>query len=90
MVDIIGTLKKLFNYQPDESSRDWHDSDPSIRPSTAEECHYDVVWSEQDESYVATVKEFPSMSWLEETPDKALNGIRNLVRDTLEEIARGQ
>jgi len=78
-------FKKLFNYQPDDfTSRENIDGTPS--PATAEECHYDVKWSEEDQAFVATVKEFPSMSWIEESPDKALAKLRDLVRATLKEM----
>ena len=42
---------------------------------------YRVTWSEDDNEYVGLCAEFPSLSWLADTPEKALKGIRNLVMD---------
>jgi len=41
---------------------------------------YRVTWSEEDQEHVGLCAEFPSLSWLEPTPEKALVGIRNLVQ----------
>jgi predicted HicB family RNase H-like nuclease len=40
---------------------------------------YRVTWSEDDNEYVGLCAEFPSLSWLANTPEKALKGIRRLV-----------
>jgi predicted HicB family RNase H-like nuclease len=40
---------------------------------------YRVTWSEDDSEYVGLCVEFPSMSWLAETPEAALAGIRDVV-----------
>ena len=39
---------------------------------------YKVFWSEEDQEYVATCDEFPSLSWLSECPIQALCGIVGL------------
>ncbi len=44
-------------------------------------CTYRVTWSEEDQEYVGMCAEFPSLSWLEETQEGALSGIRSLVRE---------
>jgi predicted HicB family RNase H-like nuclease len=44
---------------------------------------YRVTWSEDDNEYVGLCAEFSSLSWLADTPEKALKGIRNLVADVL-------
>jgi predicted HicB family RNase H-like nuclease len=44
---------------------------------------YRVTWSEDDNEYVGLCAEFPSLSWLADTPEKALKGIRNVVADVL-------
>ena len=44
---------------------------------------YRVTWSAEDEEYVGLCAEFSSLSWLAPTPQQALAGIRNLVRDVL-------
>ena len=49
---------------------------------------YRVTWSEEDQEYVGLCAEFPSVSWLEDTPEKALQGIRTLVRKILTDIRR--
>ena len=40
---------------------------------------YRVFWSDEDEEYVALCAEFGLLSHLDETPEKALSGIRDLV-----------
>jgi predicted HicB family RNase H-like nuclease len=40
---------------------------------------YRVTWSEDDAEYVGLCAEFPSLSWLAQTPETALKGIRTLV-----------
>lgn len=47
---------------------------------------YRVRWSEEDGEYLATVAEFPSLSWLEENQADAFEGIVNLVRDVVEDM----
>lgn len=47
---------------------------------------YRVTWSEDDQEHVGLCAEYPSLSWLEETPEEALSGIRNLVRDCVEDM----
>ena len=44
---------------------------------------YRVTWSEDDNEYVGLCAEFPSLSWLADTQDKALKGIRKLMTDVL-------
>jgi predicted HicB family RNase H-like nuclease len=44
---------------------------------------YRVTWSEDDNEYVGLCAEFPGLSWLAETPEKALKGIRKLVADVV-------
>lgn len=83
-------FKKLFNYQPDDFTMRENLTSDAPFPATAEECHYDVHWSEEDQGFVATVSEFPSMSWIEETPDKAITRLRNLVRETLKEMQQDE
>ena len=49
---------------------------------------YRVTWSEEDQEHVGLCAEFPSLSWLEKTPEKALQGIRKLVRACVADIIR--
>ena len=44
---------------------------------------YRVTWSEDDSEYVGLCIEFPSMSWLSETPESALIGIRKVVGEVV-------
>jgi len=44
---------------------------------------YRVLWSEEDQEYVGLCSEFPSLSWLETTQEKALKGIRNIVSECI-------
>ena len=47
---------------------------------------YRVIWSKEDEEYVALCAEFPSLSWLAETPEEALQGIRAMVADVVVDL----
>jgi predicted HicB family RNase H-like nuclease len=47
---------------------------------------YRVTWSEQDQEHVGLCAEFPSLSWLAASPEKALSGIRKLVQDCVEDL----
>jgi len=47
---------------------------------------YQVTWSEEDQEHAGLCAEFPSLSWLEDTPEKALKGIRGLVRDCIKDL----
>ncbi len=49
---------------------------------------YRVTWSEDDNEYVGLCAEFPSLSWLADTQEKALRGIRNLVGDVLMDMGK--
>lgn len=47
---------------------------------------YRVTWSTEDEEFVGLSAEFPSLSWLARTPEKALAGIRKLVADCVADM----
>ena len=49
---------------------------------------YRVTWSEDDAEYVGLCAELPSLSWLEKTPERALIGIRQLVKETVADLRR--
>ena len=51
---------------------------------------YRVTWSEEDEEHVGLCAEFPSLSWLASSPEKALQGIRALVKKSVAEITRNK
>lgn len=42
---------------------------------------YRVIWSDEDQEYVGLCVEFPSLSWLEGSPENALKGVRELVAE---------
>jgi predicted HicB family RNase H-like nuclease len=48
---------------------------------------YRVTWSEDDKEYVGLCVEFPSLSWLDSTPENALKGIRKVVADVVDEMS---
>jgi predicted HicB family RNase H-like nuclease len=47
---------------------------------------YRVTWSEDDAEYVGLCAEFPSLSWLADTPDAALKGICKLVHEVVADM----
>ncbi|MDJ0742947.1 MAG: toxin-antitoxin system HicB family antitoxin [Xenococcaceae cyanobacterium MO_167.B27] len=47
---------------------------------------YRTIWSTEDEEFVGLCAEFPSLSYLDETPLKALEGIMNLVKDIIADM----
>ncbi|MCL1798634.1 MAG: type II toxin-antitoxin system HicB family antitoxin [Eggerthellaceae bacterium] len=55
---------------------------------SAEEYTYRVFWSEEDDSFVATVVEFPGLSSIEDTQEKALFGMVELLRFLLGEMEK--
>lgn len=49
---------------------------------------YQVSWSEEDREYVATVLEFPSLSWLAPHRQEAENGLVDLLAEVLDDMER--
>jgi predicted HicB family RNase H-like nuclease len=47
---------------------------------------YRVTWSDEDEEYVGLCAEFPSLSWLANSPEAALRGIRNVVAEVVSDM----
>lgn len=47
---------------------------------------YRVTWSEEDSEYVGLCAEFPSLSWLADTPEAALAGIRDTVSQVVQDM----
>ncbi len=47
---------------------------------------YRVTWSEEDNQCVGLCAEFPSLSWLDGTPEKALRGIRKVVAEVVADM----
>lgn len=55
-------------------------------PSPVAQYRYSVQWSPEDLEFVATVIEFPSLSWLDEDQFGALRGIERLVSDVIDDL----
>ena len=51
---------------------------------------YRVTWSEDDSEYVGLCIEFPSLSWLSESPESALAGIRKVVSDVVHDMEKNE
>ena len=47
---------------------------------------YKVAWSPEDDEFVATCVEFPSLSWLDRTQTGALEGLESVVEDVLRDL----
>ena len=47
---------------------------------------YRVTWSEEDEEYLGLCAEFPSVSWLADTPEETLHGIRQVIADIVMDL----
>lgn len=60
--------------------------------STADILHYTyrVAWSVEDEQFVATCLEFPSLSWLAATQFDALAGLEELIGATVADMQQGE
>jgi predicted HicB family RNase H-like nuclease len=44
---------------------------------------YRITWSEDDAEYVGLCAEFPSLSWLAQSPEAALKGVCKLVNEVV-------
>ncbi|PWJ26954.1 putative HicB family RNase H-like nuclease [Branchiibius hedensis] len=47
---------------------------------------YRVTWSVEDQEFVATCLEFPSLSWLASTQIEALSGLEQVIAEALEDL----
>ncbi len=47
---------------------------------------YRVMWSEEDDEYVGLCAEFPNLSWLADTQEEALSGIRDTVSQVTQDM----
>ncbi len=47
---------------------------------------YRVTWSAEDNEHVGLCTEFPSLTWLAATPEKALSGICRVVDEVIAEM----
>ena len=48
---------------------------------------YRVIWSDEDSEYVGLCAEFPSLSWLAQTPEESLAGIRQVIAEVVSDLA---
>jgi hypothetical protein len=48
---------------------------------------YHVTWSLEDGEHVGLCEQFPSLSWLDRSPEGALAGIRRLVAEVVRDTA---
>lgn len=57
-------------------------------PPQVEVSHYAyrVAWSAEDDEFVATVAEFPSLSWLASSQIEALQGLEALLSDVVADM----
>lgn len=53
---------------------------------TLDQYTYRVTWSDEDNQCVGLCAEFPSLSWLDATPEKALRGIRKVVAEVVADM----
>jgi predicted HicB family RNase H-like nuclease len=47
---------------------------------------YRVTWSHEDSEYIALCAEFPSLSWLDQSPEAAFKGIREMVAEVVKDM----
>jgi len=47
---------------------------------------YRVTWSSEDNEHVGLCAEFPSLTWLASTQEKALEGIRRVVAEVVDNM----
>ena len=47
---------------------------------------YRIIWSEEDKEYVGLCAELPSLSWLAESQESALKGIRAVVEKAIKDM----
>ena len=61
-----------------------------MKPLQNDHYSYRVLWSEGDSEYVGLCTEFPSLSWLDISPEDALRGIRKVVAEVVEDMKKKQ
>lgn len=61
----------------------------TVSPADISHYTYRVTWSAEDEEFVATCLEFPSLSWLASSQIEALSGLEDLIGETVADM-RGQ
>ena len=61
-----------------------------MKPLQNDHYSYRVLWSEEDCEYVGLCTEFPSLSWLDISPEDALHGIRKVVAEVVEDMKKNK
>ncbi|WP_276651332.1 type II toxin-antitoxin system HicB family antitoxin [Corynebacterium vitaeruminis] len=56
--------------------------------SLVEKYTYQTFWSAEDEEFVSTVLEFPSLSWLGESSSAAETGLRQVVSEVISDMEK--
>jgi len=51
---------------------------------------YRVLWSEEDGEFIGLCAEFPSLSWLAPSAEKALKGIRSVVKECVSDMSKNK
>ena len=59
--------------------------------SPADHYTYRLAWSAKDSEFIATVVEFPSLSWIADSREAALTGLTSVVEEVLQDmLAEGE
>jgi predicted RNase H-like HicB family nuclease len=58
----------------------------ALRLQREDKLTYRVTWSAEDAQHVGQCAEFPSLSWLADTPEAALKGISRVVADVVADM----
>lgn len=61
---------------------------PTRSPTDVSHYTYRVTWSAEDQEFVATCMEFPSLSWLAPSQIQALTGLEDLIGETVDDMRR--
>lgn len=56
---------------------------------SADQYTYRLAWSAKDGEFIATVVEFPSLSWIAESREAALSGLTSVVEGVLQDMLAG-
>lgn len=60
----------------------------NTQPMNTQHYTYRVTWSAEDNEHLGLCAEFPSLSWLDATPEAALRGIRQVVDEVVADLQR--
>jgi predicted RNase H-like HicB family nuclease len=71
---------------PEWTAKEIEDARPFPEVVAERRTDYRVEWSPEDKQYVGSCGGFPSLSWLDDTSETALAGIRKVVAETIAEL----